>query len=122
MAADESVATATEATTETATVDPTKAAVRRKLNITWTDEGTDARVDDVIASVSPTLARRCGLDQSHTFTESDPEWGLFLNACLYEYSDALDDFWENYASDVAEAHLLNVAGAEPPSEGAGGDA
>ena len=103
--------------TEAPTVDATLAAVRRKLNITWADEGTDARVQDVIASVTPVLARRCGLDEGHAFAEGQPEWALFLNACLYEFSDALDDFWQNYAGEIAEAHLLNVAGTEP--EGAG---
>ena len=92
-------------------------AVRRKLNVTWDDVGTNLRIEDVINTVSPVLARRCGLDEGHVFAEGQPEWGLFLNACLYEFSDALDDFWENYAGDVGEAHLLNVAGADP--EGAG---
>ena len=87
-------------------------AVRRKLNITWDDEGTDARVSDVIASVSPTLALRCGLEATHEFTQADVEWPLFLNACLYEFSDALDDFWANYAGDLMAAHLRNVAGAD----------
>lgn len=90
----------------------TLAAVRRKLNITWNDEGTDARVADVVASVSPTLALRCGLEADHDFTASDAEWGLFLNACLYEFSDALDDFWGNYAGELMAAHLRNVAGGD----------
>lgn len=89
----------------------TIAAVRRKLNITWTDEGTDARVSDVIASVSPALALRCALSPEHVFVEGEPEWGLFLNACLYEFSDALDDFWVNYAPEVAAAHLRNLMAA-----------
>lgn len=87
------------------------AAVRRKLNITWEDEVTDARVSDVIAAVTPALALRCGLDQSFEFSEGDPEWPLFLNACLYEFSDALDDFWKNYAGEVGEAHLRNAIAA-----------
>lgn len=90
--------------------DPTLAAIRRKLNISWEDERTDARVSDVVASVSPALALRCGLDADHTFTQTDPEWGLFLNACLYEYSDAMDDFWTNYAGELLAAHLRNVVG------------
>lgn len=86
------------------------AAVRRKLNITWDDEGTDARVTDVIAAVSPALALRCGLDAAHEFCEGDHEWSLFLNACLYEFSDALDDFWRNYEGELGAAHIRNVAG------------
>lgn len=87
------------------------AAVRRKLNVTWEDEGTDARVADVIAAVSPSLALRCGMDPTHAFSEGEPEWPLFLNACLYEWSDALDDFWRNYAEEIAAAHLRNFVAA-----------
>ena len=86
-------------------------SVRRKLNITWTDVETEERLRDVVATVSPDLADRCGLEMGHSFTREDPEFGLFLNACLYEYSDALDDFWNNYAREIGVAHLRNVAGA-----------
>ena len=95
------------------------AAVKRKLNVTWVDEGTEARVSDVIAAVSPSLALRCGMDAEHEFVEGEPEWPLFLNACLYEYSDALDDFWRNYATEVAAAHLRNfIADVNDEDEGA----
>lgn len=90
-------------------------AVRRKLNITWEDEDTESRVIDVIASVMPALALRCGLPSTHEFVPGEPEWPLFLNACLYEWSGALDDFFGNYAAEIGEAHLRNVAGV-------GGDA
>lgn len=88
------------------------AAVRRKLNVTWDDETTERRIEDVIESVSVPLAKRCGLGDDHAFRSDDPEWALFLNACLYEFSDALDDFWENYAPDIAAAHWGNAIGRE----------
>lgn len=86
-------------------------AVRRKLNITWEDDETELRVHDVILSVEPALALRCGLESGHQFMPGEPEWALFLNACLYEWSGALDDFWGNYAAEVGEAHLRNTIGA-----------
>lgn len=85
-------------------------AVRRKLNITWDDDVTDQRVADVVETVSPALALRCGLPSSHAFAQGEPEWALFLNACLYEFSDALDDFWRNYAEEIGEAHMRNTIG------------
>ncbi len=85
-------------------------AVRRKLNITWEDDDTEARVRDVIASVSPALAARCGLESDHLFVPGEQEWPLFLNACLYEFSNALDDFWTNYGPEVAACHLRHIAG------------
>ena len=86
----------------------TFAAVRRKLNITWHDDVTEGRIDDVISAVSPELALRCGLDAEHEFKPGEPEWSLFLNACLYEFSDALDDFWTNYAASIGSAHMRNA--------------
>ena len=83
-------------------------AVLRKLNVTWEDEVTEARVNDAIEAVSPALALRLGLDAAHEFAPGEPDWGLFLNACLYEFSDALDDFFRNYAEEVGAAHLRNV--------------
>lgn len=83
-------------------------AVRRKLNITWEDDGTEDRITDIIDAVSPTLALRCGLEPTHEFAVGEPEFVLFLNACLYEFSDALDDFWGHYAAEIGAAHMRNV--------------
>lgn len=88
-------------------------SVRRKLNVTWIDQQTEERLEDVVDTVAPALAPRCGLPADHAFRKCEPEWALFLNACLYEYSDALDDFWRNYAEEIGEAHLRNVAGSGP---------
>lgn len=92
-----------------ATVDARMAAVRRKLNITWQDAGTEARVQDVVGIVSPRLASLLGYDSSHEFTAGDgAAWGLFLNGCLYEFSDAWDDFTENYAREILSVRMHNL--------------
>ena len=89
----------------------TMSAVRSKLNITWDSEVTDERLELVVETVTPVLAARLGYESDHEFTSADGEaWGLFLNACLYEFSDALDDFWENYGASVRACRLLNVGG------------
>ena len=87
----------------------TMAAVRRKLNVTWTDEGTEARLQDVVDTVSPRLSSLLGYPSEHSFTKGDGEaWGHFLHGCLYEFSDAWDDFTENYAREIlsTRVHLL----------------
>lgn len=77
------------------------AAVRRKLNVTWTDADTDARLQDVVETVSSRLASLLGYPSDHEFTNADGSaWGMFLNGCLYEFSDAWDDFTANYASEI----------------------
>lgn len=86
------------------------AAVRRKLNVTWEDEGTDARISDVIAATSPTLAARLGYEGGHAFSPADGgAWSLFLNACLYEFSDALDDFLGSYSEELDVQRSLVLA-------------
>lgn len=94
------------------------AMVRRKLNVTWDDPETAARLEDVIATVAPSLAARLGLPADHEFGEGDPDMGLLLSACLYEFSDALDDFWENYRRDLDQARLLRGLPAEGGDAGA----
>lgn len=96
----------------------TVAAVKRKLNITWDDDGTDARVHDVISTVTPWLASRLGYGPGHAFTEEDgPAWGLFLSACLYEFSDAMDDFLDYYAEEIACTRAIVTSSAGEASDG-----
>jgi hypothetical protein len=86
------------------------AAVKRKLNVTWDSNVTDERVQDVVDAVSPRLSSLLGFDVAHDFSKEDGEaWGLFLNACLYEFSDAWDDFTQNYEREIQSVRLLNIA-------------
>jgi hypothetical protein len=86
------------------------AAVKRKLNVTWDSNVTDDRVQDVVDAVSPRLSSLLGFDAAHDFSKEDGEaWGLFLNACLYEFSDAWDDFTQNYEREIQSVRLLNLA-------------
>ncbi len=90
------------------------AAVRRKLNVTWDDETTDARLQDVVETVSPRLASLLGYPSDYVFLPTNRAFGsLFLNACLYEFSDAWDDFEKNYADVIHSERLLAVATFDP---------
>ena len=81
-----------------------RAAIKRKLNITWDDEMTDKRVDDVIETAGAALGRAIGLDISDAESMSRLE-RLLANACFYEWSNALDEFWLNYADEIQRARL-----------------
>ena len=82
------------------------AAVRRKLNVTWADADTDARLQDVVAIVTPRLSSLLGYPLDHEFTDEDgASWSLFLNGCLYEFSDAWDDFEHNYADVILSTRM-----------------
>lgn len=89
------------------------AAVRCRLNVTWESAETDARLVQAIQAVTPALAHRLSLPRTHVFSPDDGEaWGLFLMACLYDFSDALDDFWGNYAEDVRAARAVLESGVD----------
>ena len=97
-------------------VDPNAvmAAIKRKLNVTWDDEDTNERLQDVVETVSPRLASLVGYPSDHEFTSADGSaWALFLNACLYEFSDAWDDFAGNYAGEILSIrmHVMGTADA-----------
>lgn len=97
---------------------PTMAAVHRKLNVTWRDENTDARVQDVVDAVSPRLASLLGYHPFHVFSKTDGDpWFLFLNGCLYEFSDAWDDFVNHYEREIQSVRLRIIAtGYDPDSD------
>lgn len=102
-----------------ANVDATvMAAVRRKLNVSWEDEDTDERLNDVVAAVSPRLSSLLGYPVDHSFAEADgAAWGLFLNGCLYEFSDAWDDFTSNYADEILSTRMFMLGAANAQAEG-----
>ena len=78
------------------------AQVKRKLNITWTDEDTNARVAEIIESAIPYLIHRLGIaDQDFDFAAPGLENTLFLAWCLYEYNHTVNEFDDNYANLIA---------------------
>lgn len=99
--------------------------VKRKLNITWEDSDTSARVEEIIDDAIPELIRKFGIaNPDFDFSQAGQEHKLFLNYCLYEWNHATDEFDENYKNDilqVREKHeILNyesVTGATDEEEG-----
>lgn len=95
--------------------------VRRKLNITWEDVDTTARIDEIVASAIPDLKHRLGITEADfDFSVAGTENILFLAYCLYEWNHALSDFDDNYASMIAQCraqhevkhHLANSEESE----------
>lgn len=77
--------------------------VRRKLNVTWEDEVTTARIEEIIASAIPDLKHKLGIvDEDFDFTVSGAENILFLNYCLYEWNHAIAEFDLNYERMIAQ--------------------
>lgn len=91
--------------------------VRRKLNITWNDTETDARVAEIIESAIPFLIHKLGItDSEFDFSVPGTENDLFKALCLYEWNHASrDEFEENYRGTIANVraqHEVNYYKAQ----------
>lgn len=76
--------------------------VKRKLDITWSDEVTDARVADIVAVAEPTMRHKLGLPEGFDFTAPGQERNLLLSWCLYEWNQATSEFDDNYMNDILQ--------------------
>lgn len=83
--------------------------VKRKLNITWSDDDTDARVLDIMGGATSTLLHRLGIaDPDFDFSVAGDENTLFLNYCLYERDHCLSEFFINYAEMIASTRAKRI--------------
>jgi hypothetical protein len=79
------------------------AQVKRKLNITWNDDDTTNRVQDIIQSAIPALKHKLGIaDPDFDFGIPGMENDLFKAYCLYEFNHCLNEFDANYANDILQ--------------------
>ena len=77
--------------------------VKGKLNITWEDEETAARINKIINSAIPDLIHRLGItDKEFDFSADGAENTLFLAYCLYEWNHALNEWEDNYSKMIAQ--------------------
>lgn len=82
--------------------------VKRKLNITWSDEDTDARVADIMDSVSLALKHKLGITEPEfDFSQAGIENMLFLSMCLYEWNHSANEFDDNYANEIAQCRAIH---------------
>lgn len=88
------------------------AMVKRKLNITWSDTETDARVGEIMADAEREISHKLGLDSSFDFSMPGQERNLFLSWCLYEWNHATNEFDANYLNDIMQCRQKHLVEAE----------
>ena len=94
--------------------------VKRKLDITWSDENTDKRVADIVASVSSVLKHRLGITEPEfDFSKAGLENMQFLALCLYEWNHAANEFDANYANELAQCRAIREVSYYVEHENAG---
>lgn len=82
--------------------------VKRKLDITWVDEDTDRRVEDIMESAKPILLHKLGItDSDFDFSKSGRENLLYLAYCLYEWNHSANEFDDNYANEIAQCRAVH---------------
>ncbi len=92
--------------------------VKRKLDITWVDEYTDRRVEDIMNSVAPVLKHKLGIaDPDYDFSKPGLENMLFLALCLYEWNHSAHEFDSNYANEIAQCRAMQEVAYHKVQEG-----
>lgn len=92
--------------------------VKRKLNITWNDDDTNDRVNDIMGGATSTLLHRLGIaDPDFDFSVEGDENTLYLNYCLYERDHCLSEFFVNYAEMIASTRARHIVKQYEGTEG-----
>lgn len=76
--------------------------IKRKLNVTWFDPDTDARIEDIAESGIIAIRHKAGIPESYTFEAPGQEQNLLLAWCLYEWNHSIDEFDGNYINDLLQ--------------------
>lgn len=86
------------------------AQVRRKLRVTWDDDETAARIDEIAASAEQELRDLLGVPEGEELDFSEPgaENALFLNLCWYEWEGARDEFRGAYAAAIGRCRERQI--------------
>lgn len=91
--------------------------VKRKLNITWSDPDTDARVSDIIEAAATVMLFKLGItDPAFDFSEAGIENVLFLAYCLYLYNHCENEFEDNYMGLILQARAKHEVGVATDGE------
>jgi len=81
--------------------------VKRKLNVTWDDDDTTKRIEEIIDSAIPILKHKLGIFESNfDFSVSGMENNLFKNYCLYEWNHCVNEFDDNYSNEIAQCQAI----------------
>lgn len=80
-----------------------KDSVKGKLKITWEDEDTNKRVDQIVADAVKTLNFKLGIKEGDApYAEEGQERTLFLNYCMYEWNNSVEEFDERYRNEIMQ--------------------
>ena len=86
-----------------------KQQVYDRLNITWSDVGTDRYITTIINSAISTLTTKLAIiDNTFDFSTTSQENNLFLAYCLYVYNHEESNFDDNYHNEILQIRQKNL--------------
>ena len=85
-----------------------KDAVKRKCNVTWSEDVTEERFDEFISDAILTMRHKIGAAKDFSFETIGPDRNLFLNYCLYEWNNNVHLFDSNYQNDILQARARHL--------------
>lgn len=83
------------------------AQVKRKLNITWSDADTDARVSDIMANAQSAVSDKIGVAADYDFSAAGRENELYLNYCLYAWNHVENEFDAAYLHEILQCRMIH---------------
>lgn len=73
--------------------------LKLKLNITWTEEETERRLERILEDAEITLNFKLGAKIDYS---KGMERNIFLNYCMYAWNNCLNEFDENYLNEILQ--------------------
>lgn len=83
--------------------------VKNQLNITWSDDDTDNKVQSIIKRAQAKMNSYAGTELTISPEEDSKnltsDFQLFLDCCRYIYNDCLEDFEVNFKNDLINLRI-----------------
>lgn len=76
--------------------------VKQKCNITWNDDETNKRIEEIIEDALITVKNKVGIIEDIDFSQAGSERNLFKNYCFYEWSNKISEFDRNYENEIMQ--------------------
>jgi len=84
--------------------------IKRKLNITWSDEDTDTKIREIMEDAKAILNHKLGAEIDYSINGMERQ--LYLNYCMYAWNNCVDEFDKAYLSEILTIrHKYEVAAA-----------
>lgn len=77
--------------------------VKNYLDITWTDEATDKKVNGIVLRGIKYLDRKAGVELDYSVEDQPRE--LLFEYCRYVRSNALNEFETNYLHELLDLQI-----------------